>query len=88
MLLSFRSFLGSGTPAQWPSCNRVCEMVCIKLCSQFQSPKKDKSGTTPRFHLVAQRYREVRAVLLHNARLLEETNIVLPEINLKTLSQW
>lgn len=40
-----RSFLGTGTPAQWPSCNRIVEAVCLKLCAMYASPRHGVSGT-------------------------------------------
>ena len=84
----YRSFLGYGTPARWPSCNRVVETLCIKLCAMHPSPKKKGADYTPRWHLILQKYNAIRSMLLNNQKVLDQTNLVLPNVNQTTLTQW
>ena len=87
-LYFFRSFLGTGIPAQWPSANRISEALCIKLCALYHSPKKTKKVYTPRWKLVLESYREIRSLILNNQEVMDKTNIVLVPLNQATLSQW
>lgn len=60
----------------------------LKLCEIFPSPQTNQGITTTRWSLVCRAYKKIRDTVLNNARVMEETNIQLAEINNTTLSQW
>ena len=83
---AFRSFLGSGLPAQWPSCTRIAEALCIKLCSLNKKMKKKETLT--QWQTVVEQYMCISQALLNNAVIQERTSLVLPPISVMTLRQW
>ena len=86
-----RCFLGaSSAPAQWPNCCRLVECIFIKLCTLFPAPKrkKNKPGTESSWSQVLQAYRQIRQRVVGNARVMQETQIQLVEVNQSTLISW
>ena len=83
---SFRCFLGSGAgPAQWPDANRYMKVLITKLLSSVQSPVKQKSKTIQRYSVVCQLYRDIRRKIVDNSFVMDNTNIMLLDINQKLL---
>ena len=81
--------LGVNTgPATWPDASRLVEAICVMLCRLHPSPRKSGRAVTPRFPVVASDYASIRQLVVTNARLMEQTTLLLFDINQRTLSQW
>lgn len=68
------------------------EAICLRLCDKFTQPRKEPGPGgrvlyTSRWKLVLSAYNGIRARLL-NSDLLEDTNLVLFNINETTLTRW
>ncbi|KAK3095779.1 hypothetical protein FSP39_019003 [Pinctada imbricata] len=85
-----RCFLGQNTgPAQWPDCNRYVEAIISRLCELYPGNERTPQGSIiMRWTLISRAYNKIRQLVLNNARVMENTEPQLPEINNTTLSQW
>ncbi len=79
-------------PATCPSKSRIVEAICILLCDKYGASvrhvNRKKVSVTSRWKQVLEAYRSVRGRLLNSSRLLEDTNLVLFNINEATLVRW
>ncbi|XP_028298497.1 uncharacterized protein LOC114460823 [Gouania willdenowi] len=83
-----RSFIGAHSPAQWPDCNRVVEVIFVKLFAIYPSTVRCEGKKLSRYTVVIRAYNNIRECVVTNARLMSETTIQLPEVNAATVSQW
>ncbi|KAK7922385.1 hypothetical protein WMY93_009287 [Mugilogobius chulae] len=83
-----RSFAGGRSPAQWPNCNRVCEGLFVRLCSEYRAARRIKGVRTKRWTLVIRDYLHIRQIVLNNASVMDKTTIQLPVINTATVASW
>ncbi|XP_048048328.1 uncharacterized protein LOC125269464 [Megalobrama amblycephala] len=84
-----RCVLGSsGSPAQWPNCCRLVEMIFIRLCNIHRSPKKQRKESLSRWELILRDYRRIRQLILSNGTVMSETTLQLVEVNQRTLTTW
>lgn len=84
-----RCVLGSsGSPAQWPNCCRLVEMIFIRLCNIHRSPKKQQRESLSRWELILRDYRRIRQLILSNGTVMSETTLQLVEVNQRTLTTW
>ena len=74
----------TASPAQWPSCCRLVDAICVRLCSIHRSPTKNYS----RWSLILRDYRRIRQLILTNGAVMSGTTLQLVEINQTTLIQW
>ncbi|XP_026105801.1 uncharacterized protein LOC113077691, partial [Carassius auratus] len=84
-----RCVLGSsGSPAQWPNCCRLVEMIFIRLCNIHRSPKKQRTECLSRWDLILRDYRKIRQLILSNGTVMSDTTLQLVEVNQRTLTTW
>ncbi|XP_026145904.1 uncharacterized protein LOC113120174 [Carassius auratus] len=84
-----RCFLGSsGSPAQWPNCCRLVEMIFIRLCNIHRSTKKQLTESLSRWDLILRDYRRIRQLILSNGTVMSDTTLQLVEVNQRTLTTW
>ncbi|XP_052450243.1 uncharacterized protein LOC128011639 [Carassius gibelio] len=84
-----RCVLGSsGSPAQWPNCCRLVEMIFIRLCNIHRSPKKQRTESLSRWDLILRDYRKIRQLILSNGTVMNDTTLQLVEVNQRTLTTW
>lgn len=84
-----RCVLGSsGSPAQWPNCCRLVELIFIRLCDIHRSPKKQRTQSLSRWDLILRDYRRIRQLILSNGTVMSETTLQLVEVNQRTLTTW
>ncbi|XP_026109429.1 uncharacterized protein LOC113081601 [Carassius auratus] len=84
-----RCVLGSsGSPAQWPNCCRLVEMIFIRLCNIHRSPKKQRTESLSRWDLILRDYRKIRQLILSNGMVMNDTTLQLVEVNQRTLTTW
>ncbi|XP_026144138.1 uncharacterized protein LOC113119126 [Carassius auratus] len=84
-----RCVLGSsGSPAQWPNCCRLVEMIFIRLCNIHRSTKKQLTESLSRWDLILRDYRRIRQLILSNGTVMSDTTLQLVEVNQRTLTTW
>jgi hypothetical protein len=64
------------------------KVLITKLLSAVQSPIKLKSKTIQRYSVVCQLYKDIRRKIVENSFIMDNTNIMLLEINQKTLGTF
>ncbi|KAK7907602.1 hypothetical protein WMY93_016214 [Mugilogobius chulae] len=74
--------------AQWPDCSRLTELIFIRLCTIYRSPKKKGNGTVSRWDLIMEDYRKIRRLIVGNMSVMTMTNLQLVDISHTTLVQW
>ncbi len=84
-----RCVLGSSSsPAQWPNCCCLVEIIFIRLCNIHRSPKKLWTESLSRWDLILCDYRRIRQLILSNGTVISETTLQLVEVNQWTLTTW
>ena len=78
----------SASPAQWPSCCRLVDAICVRLCTLHPSPTKKGKGYLSRWSLILRDYRRIRQLILANGAVMSTTSLQLVEVNQTTLIQW
>ena len=78
----------AGVAANWPSCNRIVENLCIELYRLFKSPTKMREKSVSRASLVLESYEVIRDKVTNNARIESGTRLQLFQLNLATICQW
>lgn len=81
-----RCFISAGTPSLPPSKSRVVEALCAWLLISFPSPVRDPYMS--RYGQVLKLYNSIQYHVNQCAKLIEETAIVLFQINEYSLSLW
>lgn len=87
----YRAILGPNpTRANWPDCNRYVEATIEKLVVAYPSDRRSKKTqtSTTRWNLIKSAYSRIQGLVLSNRRVMEETDIQLPSVNIKTIQQW
>ena len=84
----FRCFLSAGAPAVSPTCSRIVEALCVKLCKRHPVAKHDDSRYLSRWRLIISDYEAIRTRVLNCMELVDETTLTLPHINETTLIRW
>ncbi|XP_067308276.1 uncharacterized protein [Pseudorasbora parva] len=84
-----RCVLGSSSsPAQWPNCCRLVEMIFIKLCNIHQTPQKQQTESLSRWDLILLDYRKIQQLILSNGTVMSKTALQLVEVDQKNLTTW
>ncbi|KAK5911923.1 hypothetical protein CesoFtcFv8_001849 [Champsocephalus esox] len=83
-----RCFIGAHSPAQWPDCNRVVEAIFTRLCDLYKNSVRCEGKRVSRFTMVIRAYKHIRECVITNAKVMTETTIQLPEVNIATVTQW
>ncbi|KAI4792445.1 hypothetical protein KUCAC02_033378 [Chaenocephalus aceratus] len=83
-----RCFIGAHSPAQWPDCNRVVEAIFTRLCDLYKNSVHCEGKRVSRFTMVIRVYKHIRECVITNAKVMTETTIQLPEVNVATVTQW
>ncbi|KAI4827569.1 hypothetical protein KUCAC02_030957 [Chaenocephalus aceratus] len=83
-----RCFIGAHSPAQWPDCNRVVEAIFTRLCDLYKNSVRCEGKRVSRFTMVIRAYKHIRECVITNAKVMTETTIQLPEVNVATVTQW
>ncbi|KAI9543825.1 hypothetical protein NQZ68_008873 [Dissostichus eleginoides] len=83
-----RCFIGAHSPAQWPDYNRVVEAIFTRLCGLYKNTVRCEGKRVSRFTMVIRAYKHIRECVITNAKVMTETTIQLPEVNVATVTQW
>ncbi|XP_063052394.1 uncharacterized protein LOC134447039 [Engraulis encrasicolus] len=87
-----RCVLGStGSPAQWPDCCRLIELIFIRLCNIYRTPKKQGTASLSRWDCILRDYRKIRQLILMNSAnhgKMRQTTLQLVVVNQTTLISW
>ncbi|KAK5901446.1 hypothetical protein CgunFtcFv8_026315 [Champsocephalus gunnari] len=83
-----RCFIGAHSPAQWPDCNRVVEAIFTRLCDLYKNSVHCEGKRVSRLTMVIRVYKHIRECVITNAKVMTETTIQLPEVNVATVTQW
>ncbi|KAF3842749.1 hypothetical protein F7725_001598, partial [Dissostichus mawsoni] len=74
--------------AQWRDCNRVVEAIFTRLCGLYKNTVRCEGKRVSRFTMVIRAYKHIRECVITNAKVMTETTIQLPEVNVATVTQW
>ncbi|KAK1887486.1 Platelet glycoprotein Ib alpha chain [Dissostichus eleginoides] len=83
-----RCFIGAHSPAHWPNCNRVVEAIFTRLCDLYKNTLRCEGVRVSQFKMVIRAYKHIRECVITNAKVMTETTIQLPEVNVATVTQW
>ncbi len=78
----------SGSPAQWPNCCHLVEIIFIRLCNIHRSPKKQQTESLSRWNLILRDYRRIWELIRSNEMVMSETTLQLVEVNQRKLTMW
>ncbi len=76
----------SGSPAQWPNCCHLVEIIFIRLCNIHRSPKKQQTESLSRWNLILRDYRRIWELIRSNEMVMGETTLQLVEVNQRKLT--
>ncbi len=76
----------SGSPAQWPNCCHLVEIIFIRLYNIHRSPKKQQTESLSRWNLILRDYRRIWELIRSNEMVMGETTLQLVEVNQRKLT--